>query len=613
MMNQTTPNEERGRALVTLELSSAKEMYSAQQHIRVIVVSRIRFRRHFDVCDGASGGDNNYGHRGYPTCDDARHRLLSFPIRWTCRAEAATHRLGTMGHRLPDAFVRIVAALRRGRNRLVLRQWRRGACWWNLNTNRYDDIESECRGPTFRGIPCHNVHGRGEKSTAIHASCAEVAGYRLARLALSYNHEFEASLLTTLSRNNSASVDFDNDNNQGEEQQNMNEFWLHNSTRKNVRIYIPEVIYFSHDDASERDSTPWALMSYFDNDASNEVEIPPRPLEIETDDGGPCEDIIHFDDMHPLTNSATMLPCYHFPSTMVKTRREFGYDEPHPRHGRVRTDECLNYAMMILRDVVIPIQSFFFSLRPNAIYHKRVMESLRFLGCFDSNTKRANQKPKPFQYHDMIAVYHHALNRLSKANMGSNDTAKDDGRIDFVLRMLDKCLNALSCEWIETGGRPPPLPPVLCHMDLQPQNLAFKRECDHIIRNCCVASVMDWEEACYADPRFEILLICRKVLANREQAETLWRAYSIFVHQFSRSLSLKSTAEVHWTIGDIEPWLKLETVHSLCTLSLQAMDLLGVGRSPWETKQDLWGKIERERLRLVQMGWLFCDFSETLQ
>ena len=56
--------------------------------------------------------------------------------------------------------------------------------------------------------------------------------------------------------------------------------------------------------------------------------------------------------------------------------------------------------------------------------------------------------------------------------------------------------------------------------------------------------------------------------------------------------------------------LKLETVHSLCTLLLQAMDLLGGGRSPWETKPDLLGKDNRERRRLVQkMGWHFCDYD----
>eukprot|EP00970_Alexandrium_tamarense_P013491 scaffold3435_cov249-Alexandrium_tamarense.AAC.3 len=60
-------------------------------------------------------------------------------------------------------------------------------------------------------------------------------------------------------------------------------------------------------------------------------------------------------------------------------------------------------------------------------------------------------------------------------------------------------------------------------------------------------------------------------------------------------------------IGPLEPWLKLETVHSLCTLMLQGTDLLGGGRNPWETKPDLWGKIDRERQRLVNMGWSFCE------
>ena len=438
---------------------------------------------------------------------------------------------------------------------------------------------------------------------------------------LNHRHrEFETPS-STLYGNDSASVDDDYDVGQGEERPKMDMCSLDiHSPRRNARLYIPEVIYFSHDDASESDTTPWALMSYFDNDASNNVEDLPRPLEIEMDDEGRCDDVIFFDDVlnstnqrddiHSLTNSTTMLPCYHFQSTMVKTRREFGFDEPHPRHGRVRSDECLDYATMILRDVVMPIQGYFFALWHDTTNDKHVSETLRFVGCFRADSKQANQTPRPFQYQDMLVVCRHALNRLSKANMGTNEAAKNDGKMDLLLRTLDKCLSALSCEWKDTGGQPPPLPPVLCHMDLQPQNLAFKRDQECNIRKCRVASVMDWEEACYADPRFEILLICRKVLANREQAESLWQAYSVFIQQLSKSLSLKSPTKVHWTIGDIEPWLKLETVHSLCTLSLQAGDLLGVGRSPWETKQDLWGKIERERQRLVQMGWIFCDCKE---
>ena len=111
-----------------------------------------------------------------------------------------------------------------------------------------------------------------------------------------------------------------------------------------------------------------------------------------------------------------------------------------------------------------------------------------------------------------------------------------------------------------------------------------------------------------SDPRFEILLICRKVLANHEQAEKLWQSYSSYVKQLNTLFTSESNNDIkQWEVGPLTPWLKLETVHSICTLLLQSMDLLGGGRSPWETKPDLGGKIDRERQRLVQLGWLFCE------
>ena len=53
-------------------------------------------------------------------------------------------------------------------------------------------------------------------------------------------------------------------------------------------------------------------------------------------------------------------------------------------------------------------------------------------------------------------------------------------------------------------------------------------------------------------------------------------------------------------IGPIDPWLKLETVHSLITLSMQGLNL--GGRSPWEGRPELWKKIIRELKRLVDLG-----------
>merc|ERR1712087_451881 len=132
-------------------------------------------------------------------------------------------------------------------------------------------------------------------------------------------------------------------------------------------------------------------------------------------------------------------------------------------------------------------------------------------------------------------------------------------------------------------------------MGLQPQNLAFgttntnttsNNDKKYNTKDCFVASVMDWEEACYADPRFEILLICRKVLANKDQADELWRTYARQVKQVAGNLDE----------GPLEPWLKLETVRSL----LQAvMDLIAGGYN--HAENDLLLKIDREKQRMYNM------------
>jgi aminoglycoside phosphotransferase (APT) family kinase protein len=86
-------------------------------------------------------------------------------------------------------------------------------------------------------------------------------------------------------------------------------------------------------------------------------------------------------------------------------------------------------------------------------------------------------------------------------------------------------------------------------MDCQPQNMIFYRS----ESETHVSSVLDWEEAAYADPRFELILLGRKVCANREQADIIWKTYE----------------DECQTLGDIEPWLRLETLHSIITLVLQ--------------------------------------------
>jgi hypothetical protein len=155
-----------------------------------------------------------------------------------------------------------------------------------------------------------------------------------------------------------------------------------------------------------------------------------------------------------------------------------------------------------------------------------------------------------------------------------------------------------------------------------------------------VFSVLDWEDAAWADPRFDLLMLCRKVCANMEQAEVVWSEYDSLkssnghaevitdihvsclgsivpwlqletVHSITTLLlqsmdllndSLKSSnghaefiTDIHVScLGSIVPWLQLETVHSITTLLLQSMDVLNGGRNPWESEKDLWGKLQRD-------------------
>eukprot|EP00957_Ditylum_brightwellii_P031544 2392104-Ditylum_brightwellii.AAC.1 len=78
-----------------------------------------------------------------------------------------------------------------------------------------------------------------------------------------------------------------------------------------------------------------------------------------------------------------------------------------------------------------------------------------------------------------------------------------------------------------------------------------------------ISSVLDWEEAQYADPRFELLLLCRKVCANRYEANLIWSDYTAAVQHWSNSNSSNIV------LGGIEPWLKLEGVHAIMTYLVQ--------------------------------------------
>jgi hypothetical protein len=321
-------------------------------------------------------------------------------------------------------------------------------------------------------------------------------------------------------------------------------------------LHIPTILYFSHDKDTVQNyaDPPWAILSY----------VGPESI---------------FFDGDQRVHDTRWADC------MVKIRREFGFDEPHPRWGRVPEDQCLQYSLMILDEFVIPMHDCFFSKNDRS----------QQLDWSHLGRTRDDQTEIPYQYLDMVQLYQTACSRLIAA---MSALPEKDTKLETAIDALEVCLERL--RKTTTTNRIPNVPPVLCHMDCQPQNLIFV--CDKDEQSQDISSVLDWEEAAYADPRFELLLLCRKVCANSEQAKTLWRRYFEYMSQ---------TYDLD--MGPMEPWLQLETVHSITTLLLQTMDMLDGGRNPWERKPDLWGKIEREFQRLAQSGWDFCGAAVSTQ
>ena len=328
-------------------------------------------------------------------------------------------------------------------------------------------------------------------------------------------------------------------------------------------VNIPDVLHFSHEDfdnirnhqPSIIDNNPWAVLAYVGHDSA------------------------HF--------NSEWKPDHYWMNGMVKDRFEFGFQEPHPRWGRVPDTECVAYTKGVLRQVILPLHRH---IRDNQ--NSMVLASER-------KSLRAPVWPpgSGFSYRTMVDIYDHEQKKMKQAFVMSGS---DDQKIVATLDLLQLSIEELSKQ--EPYWQQPIQPLVLCHMDCQPQNLIFAQHAGGNGGSGSskslpkIASVLDWEEAALADPRFELLLLCRKVCANRDQAEEIWVTYE---HEFPQT-----------ALGPLKPWLALETVHSITSLLLQSMNLLGGGRSPWESKPDLLGKIHREIRRLVvEQRWGFCDID----
>ena len=361
-------------------------------------------------------------------------------------------------------------AMNCGKKRLVLRIWKGGSRWWNLNRNE----------------------------SPLELARAEIMGYRVARNALEIHR---SSVSSSNEQNDSADADTTS--------------WVPK---------IPRVMHFS--EAVKSSSLPccWAILEYVGADEDNFLA----------------------------TTFFTMKIDRSYLHGMIKIREEFGFEEPHPRWGRVPVEEALDYAQSIATQVLLPLHE-----HSSSLYSKYKNDD-------DCKLKT---------YSSMGQVYRNAWKDASAAlERLQHDHGGTDNRIEECLQHLDNGITYLSSILIL------PLNPVLLHLDLQPQNLIFYSSPQSKSR---VFSVLDWEDAAWGDPRFDVMLLCRKVCANRDQADALW-------------LECSKTA----SLGPIDPWLRLETVHSITTMLLQSMDLVNGGRNPWETKTDLWGKLQREFSRL---------------
>lgn len=334
------------------------------------------------------------------------------------------------------------------------------------------------------------------------------------------------------------------------------------STETSIKIRFPKVIYFqsSHDS----DLYPWAIFPYMNS-------------------------IRHFLDDN--TDPENWMIDNDFIKNMIKVRLEFGFLEQHPRHGRVCIEDSLEYAIQILDTVVIPIHFQFFD-KEEIIRQKSVSAiNMNYSYHHESNKNAVTS----YDFHRMIQFYRQCLTTLQ-----FEASVQTGGWMKEMLCILVTCIEELQLENLKFK----PLPFVLCHCDIQPQNAIFCTRRDKSIKVPYVVSVLDWEEAAIADPRFEIMLICRKIVANQEQADFIWEYYYQALKARFKDLSDH--------LGPLKPWMKLEGVHSLISICLQLMDLDGGGRNPWETKRDLFQKSNRELERLKVLGWTFCSSINNL-
>jgi Choline/ethanolamine kinase len=466
-------------------------------------------------------------------------------------------------------------ALRRGNNYVVIKIWTGTSRWWNCShidahttmngSNTLSDRKEGSSSTTNNG---DNLDDKSHRQREEHQIAQqEIFGYECADTI--FTHIQNSTVATTNDKIDS------------------NDSCIPNN------FTIPKILYSSitttsiNGDDDHTDSTvkqpPWCIMEYV----------------------GPYSSYFR---QHPLyrTFDTTYL------DSMIPTRIEYGYDEPHLRWGRLPIHSCLPYTIQLLQTFVVPLHRYYYknvhqnnpshahgqlpTAQMNVYYFETMLKILitKYAVYIEPNVSRVVELDSASHPAVATTVLKSASHMLKMAI----NTLNKDGNVSSITN----------------------LSPVLCHMDLQPQNIIFATSSASAStpsttteHSCChILSILDWEEATYADARFELLLICRKVCANREQADYIWQYYE---EQINESIDWK---EQKLQLGSIVPWLKLEAIHSITSMLLECVAYGGRGcdiqhsssttiSNPSQNDINLYQKIQREFQRLYSLGVTCCN------
>jgi len=157
---------------------------------------------------------------------------------------------------------------------------------------------------------------------------------------------------------------------------------------------------------------------------------------------------------------------------LIRPRFKYGYEEYHPRWGRLSVDQSLPYALAIIDQVLVPL-------------HKSNITEL-------SPDLRVSSWGVRFHFLDVADRVRVQLSAVQTCDSHMRNA------VEFAVSVTCRAMTLWKRSGLQSEQR---IPCVLCHMDLQPQNVSR----DAMGK---ILFVFDWEEAAWADPTFELLLLC---------------------------------------------------------------------------------------------------------